>query len=193
MRSRSAAPGILPDAGCAAFYGYTGLDLVPKNVSPGGNTMRAWFVLTALLLALPAAAEPVKMAVFDFTLLDTSPAAPSTEELARLHRLSDQLRVALAQRFTVVDAAALQANLKGQSVRGCNGCEIDIAHQLGTQQLAYGWVQKVSNLILNINVVVEDVATGKDLRAQSVDIRGNTDESWTRGLRYLLNERMFRE
>jgi len=54
-------------------------------------------------------------------------------------------------------------------------------------------VQKVSNLILNVNLVVEDVATGKTLRADSVDIRGNTDESWTRGLRYLLNERMFRE
>ena len=31
------------------------------------------------------------------------------------------------------------------------------------------------------------------LHADSVDIRGNTDESWTRGLRYLLRERMFRE
>jgi len=41
--------------------------------------------------------------------------------------------------------------------------------------------------------VVEDAATGKTLHADSVDIRGNTDESWTRGLRYLLRERMFRE
>ena len=71
--------------------------------------------------------------------------------------------------------------------------ELDLARQLGAQQVAYGWVQKVSNLILNVNLVVEDAATGKTLRADSVDIRGNTDESWTRGLRYLLNERMFRE
>ena len=156
--------------------------------------MRVSIALLAMLLTSPAAAaEPVKIAVFDFTLIVTSPAPPTSEELARLQRLSDQLRSALAERFTVVDAAPLQAGLQGvQSIRGCNGCELDISRQLGTQQLAYGWVQKVSNLILNINVVVEDVATGKDLRAQSVDIRGNTDESWTRGLRYLLNERMFR-
>ena len=157
--------------------------------------MRLLFALLATLLAGPvAAAEPTKMAVFDFTLIDTSPAPPTPEELTRLHRLSDQLHAALAERFTVIDAAPLQAKLQRvQSIRGCNGCELDIARQLGAQQLAYGWVQKVSNLILNINVVVEDVATGKDLRAQSVDIRGNTDDSWTRGLRYLLNERMFRE
>ncbi len=157
--------------------------------------MRVSVALLAVLLAGPvAAAEPVKIAVFDFTLIDTSPAPPTPDELARLHRLSDQLRSALAERFTVVDAAPLQANLQGvQSIKGCNGCQLDIARGLGTQQLAYGWVQKVSNLILNINLVVEDVATGQDLRAQSVDIRGNTDESWTRGLRYLLNERMFRD
>lgn len=155
--------------------------------------MRAWFTLIALTTAGPAAAEPARIAVFDFTIIDTSPAPPSVEELARLGRLGGQLRSALADRFTVVDAGPSQARLHGQSIRGCNGCEVDISRELGTQQLAYGWVQKVSNLILNINVVVEDVATGKDLRAESVDIRGNTDESWTRGLRYLLNERMFRD
>jgi Protein of unknown function (DUF2380) len=92
-----------------------------------------------------------------------------------------------------VDAAPLQSKLSVSSIRGCNGCELDLARQLGAQQLAYGWVQKVSNLILNINLIVEDVATGRQLRAESVDIRGNTDESWSRGLRYLLNERMFRD
>jgi len=41
--------------------------------------------------------------------------------------------------------------------------------------------------------VVEDAATGRTLRADSVDIRGNTDESWTRGLRYLIRERLYRQ
>ena len=54
-------------------------------------------------------------------------------------------------------------------------------------------MQKVSNLILNVNLVIEDAATGRPLRAGSVDIRGNTDKSWQRGLRYLLDERLFRE
>jgi len=140
-----------------------------------------------------AAAEPVRMAVFDFSLIDTSPAPPTADEMARLHRLGDQLRAALAGHYAVLDAAPMQAKLDVTSIRGCNGCELDVAQTLGAQQVAYGWVQKVSNLILNINLVVEDAATGKRLRADSVDVRSNTDESWTRGLRYLLDERLYRD
>jgi hypothetical protein len=47
-------------------------------------------------------------------------------------------------------------------------------------------VQKVSNLILNINVYMRDAESGRMTFARSVDIRGNTDESWQRGLDYLL-------
>jgi hypothetical protein len=47
-------------------------------------------------------------------------------------------------------------------------------------------VQKVSDLILNINVYMADVAAGKLAFVHSVDIRGNTDESWTRGVTYLV-------
>jgi hypothetical protein len=44
-------------------------------------------------------------------------------------------------------------------------------------------VQKVSNLILNINVYMEDAESGKMKFARSIEIRGNTDESWRRGTR----------
>ena len=154
-------------------------------------------VLAALLTALasPVAAQPSpRLAVFDFHLNNTSPAPSTTEELARLDRLTKQLQEALRTRFTVVDVTPMKARLaRVDSIRGCNGCQLDMARELGAQQVAYGWVQKVSNLILNVNLVIEDAATGQTLHAESVDIRGNTDESWTRGLRYLLGERMFRD
>ena len=156
------------------------------------------FLLTAALLAgfaVPAAAQALPdLAVFDFALNNTSPAASTPDEMARLQRLDQQLRDGLRSRFTLVDMVPVQDKLaRVDSIRGCNGCELDLARKVGAQPVAYGWVQKVSNLILNVNLVVEDVATGKTLHADSIDIRGNTDESWTRGLRYLLNERMFRE
>ena len=46
-------------------------------------------------------------------------------------------------------------------------------------------VQKASNLILNINVYIEDAKAKKMSFVKSVDIRGNTDELWQRGLDYL--------
>jgi hypothetical protein len=39
-------------------------------------------------------------------------------------------------------------------------------------------VQKVSNLILNVNIVVRDVEAGKVVLAKRVAMRDNTDESW---------------
>lgn len=140
-----------------------------------------------------AAATPPTLAVFDFTLIDTSPTPPSDAERARLAALGDELRARLAQsrRYQVVDTAPARAALaKLPDIMSCNGCELPLARQLGASEAAYGWVQKVSDLILNINVVIEDVDSGRKLAAGSVDIRGNTDESWRRGLDYLLEERI---
>ncbi len=47
-------------------------------------------------------------------------------------------------------------------------------------------MQKVSNLILNMNVYMADVATSKMTFVRSVDIRGNTDESWSVGMNWLI-------
>ena len=63
---------------------------------------------------------------------------------------------------------------------------------MGGPALLHGWGQKVSNLILNINVYMEDAESGKMKFARSVDI-GNTDESWRRGLDYLLRNYLLRE
>lgn len=153
-------------------------------------------LLLALAFETPARAEPPRVAIFDFELVNTSPAASTALEMDRLHGLDTQLAVLLASdhRFTVVDDPAKRAVLaRIPSARTCNGCELDAARAVGAQFAAYGWVQKVSNLILNVNVVIEDVATGHRIRADSVDIRGNTDESWRRGLSYLIDERCYRD
>jgi Protein of unknown function (DUF2380) len=52
-------------------------------------------------------------------------------------------------------------------------------------------VQKVSNLILNINVYVKDAVSGKQEFVKSVDIRGDNDEAWPRGLDYMLRNYFF--
>ena len=56
---------------------------------------------------------------------------------------------------------------------------------------AWGTVQKVSNLILNINVYMEMRKPRRMNFFNSVHIRGNTDESWRRGLEYMLRHYVF--
>jgi Protein of unknown function (DUF2380) len=47
-------------------------------------------------------------------------------------------------------------------------------------------LRKVSNLILNMNVQVSDAKTGPVISVKSVDMRGNTDESWSRAIDWLI-------
>ncbi len=154
---------------------------------------RLGVIFPLLVFGFPAMAAPPTIAVFDFTLIDTSPAPPSDAERARLAALGSDLRARLAQsgRYQVIDTAPARATLATlPDIMRCNGCELPLARRLGASEVAYGWVQKVSDLILNINLVIEDADSGRKLATGSVDIRGNTDESWRRGLDYLLEERI---
>lgn len=147
-----------------------------------------------LLFVAPAAcATSPRTAVFAFELDDTSlqgaMRGADAGDQARLHQLDTQLRIALVQssRYDVVAAATDPST---PSWWTCDGCEVDAARKAGARFSVIGWVQKVSNLILNINVVVRDVTTGQRVAAGSVDIRGDTDESWTHGLSFLLRNRI---
>jgi Protein of unknown function (DUF2380) len=151
--------------------------------------------LIALLLALALtsahAAEP-KVAVFDFEFANTSlegaTNGPRADEQARLAWLGDELRRRLTQsgRAEIVDIDGVSARAHASNLRACGGCDAALGNELGARYSITGWVQKVSNLILNVNVVVRDVETGKVVSGKSVDMRGNTDESWSRALDWLV-------
>lgn len=153
-------------------------------------------VLIQLLGVIPARADAPRIAVFDFDMVNTSLQPTSAEEQDRLRRLGEQLRAALQRsgKYQVVDTAPVRAEVADAGgILKCNGCERDLAPRLGADEVAYGWVQKVSNLILNVNLVIEEAADGKQLKGGSVDIRGNTDETWSRGLKFLLEEHVFND
>lgn len=93
----------------------------------------------------------------------------------------------------LVDLAPAQAALKrlrdeNEYLYRCNACLSDLPSVLGTPWLATGWVQRVSGLILNINLQLQDVAANRLLVTRSVDIRGDNDEAWLRGARYLVRQ-----
>jgi hypothetical protein len=136
-------------------------------------------------------ADVPKVAFLGFELLNTSLEPTTPNERGRIDMLNDLFRQKLdhSGRFTIVPIAApLQRQVAAApKIGGCNGCERGFAKAAGGHWAAWGTVQKVSNLILNINVYMEDAATGKLEFVKSVDIRGNTDESWRHGLNYLLD------
>jgi Protein of unknown function (DUF2380) len=164
----------------------------------GITIMRAQLaaVLLALMIATPARADTPKLAVFDFELLDTSlqgeVSGPRKDEQERLMRAGDQLRKELAEsgKFQLLDIAPVNAAAHGSNLQACGGCDVRFGEQLGADLVLIGVVQKVSNLILIMNIYIRDVHTGHLVAAVNADMRGNTDESWSRVTSYLVRNRL---
>lgn len=141
------------------------------------------------------AAEP-KVAVFDFEFVDTSiegaTNGPRSDEGARLAWLDHEVRQRLTQsgRAEVVDVGRVADRTDAKNLRTCGGCDAAFASELGARYSMTGWVQKVSNLILNMNIVVRDAETGEVILSKSVDMRSNTDESWSRALDWLVKRHL---
>jgi len=149
-----------------------------------------------LLASSPVHADPPKVAVFDFELLDTSLQGevngPQADEQRRLKDVSQQLRNALAEagKFVVIDIAPVNAAAHASNLQACGGCDVQLAQQLGADLAITGLVQKVSALILNMNIYLRDAHTGQLITSMSADFRSNTDESWSRTMSFLLRNRL---
>jgi len=176
------------------------MEVVDSGSGEHNRVMRhLWPIALAapfVLFLTGARAAERTVAVFDFELVDTSlegaSHGPRADETARLAKLADELRHRLAQsgRFDVVDTAPVAARAHAANLQTCGGCDVALARDVGAQLAVTGWVQKVSNLILNLNIVVRSVDTGEVIWIKSADMRGNTDESWDRTLDYLVGNYM---
>lgn len=142
-----------------------------------------------------------RLVVFDAEFLDTSLQTElfgeDPAEQARLAMIGDILRTGARQspQYELIEVPEGYAPLETlrQQVRflhDCNDCELGVARALGAELAAIVWVQKVSDLIINLNVVIKDVDTGAVVRTAFVDIRGNTDASWRRGAEYMVEHRL---
>jgi hypothetical protein len=160
---------------------------------------RVWLacLLFAVVSTVQAQNTQASIVMLDCTLIDDNAAYNDAEinriQSQRLAMISNALRDDLQQRalFHVVDttpARDLIASLqRTQDMSACNGCELRVARELGASRVGVCWVQKISNLILNINLRVEDAQGGATLFQRSVDMRGNTDRSWQRAARALVD------
>lgn len=159
----------------------------------------AWRSVRAQSPQPPDRAAPAglpSLAVIDFELVDeqNNPAAQAAQEI-RLRNATAQLQRELAERklYRIVDpepSAQLQRELRSQQsfLYRCDDCAAQIGQLLGADLVMATWVQKVSELILNLNVQIFDVRSQKVVFAKSVDMRGNTDLSWTRAVHYLVRD-----
>jgi hypothetical protein len=153
-------------------------------------------------LAAPVAPQadirrPIKLAVFDLELDDFSAGGPiageSPEETARLRRMTALLRDMLAQSglFEIIDgSASSHQNVKEHWLRKCNGCDADAARELGAEMSFVGFFRKVSIMEQYLELKIRDARTGQLRHISQTDLRNETDESWSRALRFLVKHRL---
>jgi hypothetical protein len=155
---------------------------------------RFWIMAIAVLLtANVAQGQPVRAAFFGVTVIDMSLGGDQTAESRRALMVAERLAALLegSGRYAFVDVdpvmgdAARYANLAH-----CNGCDAAFARRLGADVAITGEVQKTSELILHMTIYVRDAATGALIGGGSADMRGNTDESWRRGVDFIVNRRI---
>ncbi len=106
--------------------------------------------------------------VFEFYFDNTSPEPTTDAETARIKKISDELRTMLAasKQYDVIPGT-VKPFTSVPDFSQCTSDQVDQAQKAGAQYVACGWVQKVSNLILNLNLIIQDVKTGKAVRGGS--------------------------
>jgi hypothetical protein len=95
-----------------------------------------------------------------------------------------------SRRFSLVDITPIAREAQASNLQACGGCDIQLTRRIGAELAITGTVQKVSNLILNMNIYVRDASSGATIAAMSADMRGNTDETWSRTLNWLVGNRL---
>jgi hypothetical protein len=182
--------GVAVHAGCGL--------LAQGRAALGAWGLAALLIFGTLAIGVRSAAtaapsEPAKsVALLNVQFLnDHEDLEPTTEaERARLALIASLFKAKLeaSGRYTFVSIPADAAGkiAAGPAIGACGGCEFAYGKELGADYSAWIVVQKVSDLILNINVYMADVAAKKMAFVHSVDIRGDTDESWSRGITYLV-------
>ncbi|PKP62262.1 MAG: hypothetical protein CVT86_08265 [Alphaproteobacteria bacterium HGW-Alphaproteobacteria-8] len=152
------------------------------------------FIAALFLAATPLAAQETTRAAFlGIHYLDTSLGERTAVEADRVRLMERMLvqQLSDAGKFAFIDTAPVAAAVaRYDNTAHCNGCDTDFARGLGADVAITGEIQKTSNLILSMSIFVRDAETGALVGGGSADMRGNTDDSWSRALRYIVKNRM---
>ncbi len=151
--------------------------------------------LAAACLNLPAlafAADPVPIAVFPFTIRDTS-GVDAPGQADRLKAATKELEDTLARtgQYKPIDMAPYAKELDAmQPPDECGECWAAVARKAGATLEVLPSVQKVSVLISQMTMWFANVQTMKYEHHVQGQIRGDTTEAYTRGIDFLVNKEL---
>jgi hypothetical protein len=98
--------------------------------------------------------------------------------------------LAATGKYREVDLAPYAAEVKTTEPRyACADCWVDVARKAGAKIAVVPNVHKVSTLISAISISIADLTTMTYIARIEGQIRGDTDEAYVRGVRFLIQDR----
>jgi uncharacterized protein DUF2380 len=153
----------------------------------------------AMVCARPAPtsaqASPIKIAVFDFELNDTSGGSgivpPDAIDAENLRLATEEARRMLVAsgRYSIVDASGAGDPPKW-GFQSCQGCESDRAKRLGADQSLVGLVTRVNRVEHAVQIVIRDARTGALVSNHFTGLRMGANYAWPRAVKWLMDNQV---
>jgi hypothetical protein len=145
--------------------------------------------------AVPVATSaPIKLAIFDFELDDTSAAPSGTQsDLTELASTTEAVRQLLTQsgRYLVVPIGGADKDaVKSRTLRECGGCDANIALELGADQSLVGVIGRISRTEYTVSFALRDARTGGIVAGGNSGLRMGANYSWSRGAARLIRDQL---
>jgi hypothetical protein len=144
---------------------------------------------------IAATTTPIKLAIFEFELEDTSAGASSTmaADTLQLTNITNDVRQLFDQsgRYLTIDGSTADAaEAKAHTLHDCNACAAGIALQLGADQSFVGVVRRVSRTEYAVRFQIRDARTGTIVSDGDSGLRMGADYSWSRGAVRLIKDQL---
>jgi hypothetical protein len=140
---------------------------------------------------------PIKLALFPFELEDVSAGAgtipPDDIDREQLRLSTEEARrlIAASGHYQLVDIGAVNdRTTSAGNLRDCEGCEAKLAAGLDADQSMIGIVTRISRTEYAVTYKVRDVRSGTLLDTGQTDLRMGANVAWSRGVRWLIQNRL---
>jgi hypothetical protein len=153
-------------------------------------------ILTAVAIVVGwtgATAAAPTAAIFPFEIYDTSGEAPQPDLTERLAMATRVLSEALEKtgRYSPVDLGPFSAEVAATAPRyRCGDCFLPVARRAGAVFAVVPVVHKVSSLISSMDIWILDASSGAGVAHLGGQIRGDTEEAYEHGVRFLVRNRL---
>jgi len=143
------------------------------------------------------AADPVKIAVFDFELNDASAGigiiGQDAIDTESLRESTEQARRMLSAsgRYRILDTSSVAGEvISVGGIQHCNGCDGPLARKLGAEQSMVGVVTRVNRTEYTLQILVRDAESGAVVSNDFSGLRMGANYAWPRGVKWLMDNRI---